>query len=93
MVVAVGVDDATTALCGMWVAPGVRGTGTADALVGRVITWARARGCQRVTLEVANQNARAVQFYARMGFEPTGGTNTLPPPREHILEHERALTL
>lgn len=93
MVVGVGVDDATAALCGMWVAPDARGTGAADALVQQMIAWARARGCQRVILEVADQNTRAVQFYARMGFEPTGGTNTLPPPREHILQHERALNL
>lgn len=93
MATGVGVDDTTAALCGMWVAGESRGSGAADALVHAVIAWARARGCRRVILEVADENARAVQFYARMGFEPTGGTGSLPPPREHILEHERELTL
>jgi len=29
----------------------------------------------------------------RMGFEQTGETGSLSPPREHVMEHRRALYL
>lgn len=32
-----------------------------------------------------------IRLYVRKGFEPTGVTGTLPPPRVHILEHQRGL--
>ncbi|MCP3914210.1 MAG: GNAT family N-acetyltransferase [bacterium] len=80
-------------LFAMWVAPGRRGTGVADALVRAVVDWARTAGHARVLLDVADDNARAIEFYARMGFVPTGRVGTLPAPREHVREHERVLEL
>jgi hypothetical protein len=44
-------------------------------------------------LEVANENGAAIGLYARTGFAPNGATGSLPPPRDHILEHQRELTL
>jgi GNAT superfamily N-acetyltransferase len=80
-------------LLSMWVAPGQRGKGVGEALVDAVADWARSMGFTRLLLDVADENGPAIALYARMGFEPTGETSALPFPREHILEHERALEL
>jgi GNAT superfamily N-acetyltransferase len=80
-------------LFGLWVAPEARGTGVGEALVREVVAWARAAGHGRLALDVGDANAPAIALYARTGFVPTGRTGTLPPPRTHVTEHERALDL
>lgn len=52
----------------VYVAPGHRGNGIGHALIERVATWARERGAQGVSLQVAAGNARARKFYERLGF-------------------------
>ena len=84
----------TAGLFSMWVAPEARGRGVGEQLVDAVVDWARAAGgFARVILAVADTNAHAIRLYERKGFVPTGRTGTLPPPRTHVLEHERALEL
>lgn len=80
-------------LFGLWVAPDARGSGVATALVAAVVEWARAARYGSLRLEVADANEPAVRLYAGLGFVPTGGVGALPPPRDHITEHERALGL
>ncbi len=80
-------------LFAMWVAPEARGTGAGAQLVEAVIEWARTGGYERVVLDVADENAAAIALYERHGFVTNGTTGTLPPPREHIREHERELWL
>lgn len=80
-------------LFGMWVAPEVRGRGVGTALVEAVVGWARAGKFKRVVLDVADGNDAAIRLYESSGFVPTGVARTLPPPRQHIQEHERALDL
>lgn len=80
-------------LVSMWVAPDHRRSGTGRALVQAVVAWAREAGFQTLVLDVADENTSAIAFYERLGFQRTGRTGTLPPPRIHITEHERALTL
>lgn len=80
-------------LYAMWVAPKARGSGAGTALIRAVIEWARGADYRSLRLEVADANEHAVRLYARLGFEPTGVTGTMPAPREHITEHERALDL
>ncbi len=80
-------------LLSMWVAPAVRGKGVGEALIDAVVDWARSEGFVHLLLDVADENAPAVALYARKGFKPTGETSTLPPPREHIREHQRTLDL
>jgi ribosomal protein S18 acetylase RimI-like enzyme len=80
-------------LLSMWVDPEARGRGVGDALVAAVIDFARAEGSRTVQLDVADDNAPAIALYARHGFAPTGAVGSLPPPREHVAEHRRALTL
>ena len=85
--------EGVAGLFGMWVAPGARGTGVADLLVDEVVAWARSAGFERLVLDVADENAVAIRLYERKGFLPTGRTAHMPAPREHILEHERAIEL
>jgi GNAT superfamily N-acetyltransferase len=88
-----GTGAETGCLISMWVAPQVRRQGVGGALVDAVVAWARSRGATRLLLDVADANAPAVALYARKGFEPNGQSGALPPPREHIREHRRELTL
>lgn len=85
--------DGAAGLFAMWVAPEARGRGVGDELVDAVIDWARQAGYTRVVLDVGDTNVAAIRLYRRKGFERTGRTGTLPEPRAHILEHERALEL
>lgn len=59
-------------LVAMWTHPKMRATGTADALVGAVVDWARADGASQLRLWVADGNERASAFYHRLGFVSTG---------------------
>jgi ribosomal protein S18 acetylase RimI-like enzyme len=65
----------------------------ADALVTAVVRWAESRGFHRLLLDVADENVAAVRFYERMGFRRNGRIGSLPPPREHVREHQRELLL
>lgn len=87
------VHPTDAGLYSVWVAPEVRGSGLADRLILAVVDWARAAGHPRLRLDVADANLRAVGLYARLGFTPTGATSRFPPPREHVVEHERLLDL
>jgi ribosomal protein S18 acetylase RimI-like enzyme len=65
-------------LVAMWVASHARGRGVADRLVGTLLDHARQSGLHRVTLDVADDNERAIGFYERTGFTRTGRTGELP---------------
>jgi GNAT superfamily N-acetyltransferase len=86
-------DTETAWLISMWVAPEARRRGVGAILVDAVINWARANRVSRLLLEVADGNAPAIALYARKGFTPNGEVSTLPPPRDHIREHQRELRL
>ena len=83
----------TAWLISMWVAPEVRRRGVGGLLVDGVVDWARSSGVIRLLLDVSDSNAPAIALYARKGFTPNGEVGTLPPPREHIREHQRELRL
>ena len=87
-------DDPSTAfLISMWVAPFYRVQGVAQSLIEAVVAWARANGFTKLVLDVADDNIAAVNLYEKAGFQATGETGTLPPPRQHIREHRRMLVL
>jgi len=69
-------DPATVFLVAMWVAPELRGTGNARALVERVVDWAGRHGAARVCLSVEPENDRAARLYEKCGFVETRD----PPP-------------
>jgi GNAT superfamily N-acetyltransferase len=81
--------DNAAGLFAMWVAPEARGKGVGDALVAAVINWASENRFERILLDVGDWNRSAINLYKRNGFEPTGHTGTLPPPRTHVTEHQR----
>ena len=57
---------------GMAVHPAVVGTGVATSLLEAVENDLRERGCTTVTLDTTLPLERAIRFYARNGFRPTG---------------------
>ena len=83
----------TAWLISMWVAPEVRGRGVGAALIDAVVEWARSEEFVKLLLDVGDDNVSAIALYTRKGFEPSGEVGTLPPPREHIREHQRILML
>lgn len=83
----------TAGLFGMWVAPEARQRGVGKALVLSVVDWAKSAGFEVLVLDVADDNRPAIALYEQAGFRPTGNVGTLPPPREHLKEHERSLLL
>jgi len=85
--------EGVAGLFGMWVAPEVRRRGIGEKLAHAVIIWARSSGFKRLALEVGNENLPAIGSYSRLGFKRTGSTGSLPPPRDYIFEHARALEL
>lgn len=86
-------DTEAAWLISMWVAPEARRRGVGAILVDAVINWAHANRVSRLLLEVADGNAPAIALYARKGFTPNGEVSALPPPRDHIREHQRELRL
>jgi ribosomal protein S18 acetylase RimI-like enzyme len=91
---AIDDTDASRAfLLSMWVDPAHRRKGIGSKLIQAVADWARSQRLAYLMLDVADNNQRAVELYAAMGFEPTGEVGTLPPPRSFIKEHRRALKL
>jgi len=68
----------TVELVSMYVRPPARGRGVGEALVARVIDWARARNATSVDLWVTETNKPALLLYERCGFTPTGQHQPLP---------------
>lgn len=83
-------DDAR-GLGAMWVAPAWRGRGVASALADAVVTWAIADGGRILGLWVPTDNARAVRFYERQGFEPTDRCQPFPGRRDRSIRELRML--
>jgi GNAT superfamily N-acetyltransferase len=69
-------DPESVFLVAMWVAPELRGTGTARDLVRSVVQWAREHRAARVCLSVEPGNGRAARLYEKCGFVETAD----PPP-------------
>jgi ribosomal protein S18 acetylase RimI-like enzyme len=82
-------DEGEACLVAMWVAPHARGAGVADRLVAALLEHAGTSGLRRVTLDVADDNARAIGCYERLGFRPTGRTGALDH-NEGVTEFEMA---
>jgi GNAT superfamily N-acetyltransferase len=82
-------DGGTALAVAVYVSPPYRGRGVLDDLMAAGAVWARDQGCERLLLDVHQDNGRARAAYRRLGFEPTGGTIDGQNGRE--LEMERAL--
>jgi GNAT superfamily N-acetyltransferase len=78
-------------LMAMWVHPGLRGAGAADALVEDVVDWARSQGVRVVCLLVVDSNLRARRFYERLGFRAPGRTRVRERDGAIEVEMEREI--
>ena len=59
-------------LRGMAVVPEVQGRGIAERLLSAAEMELRNLGCWRVTLDTTQPLERAIRFYVRQGYKPTG---------------------
>lgn len=59
-------------LRGMAVLPEFQGTGVAQGLLDQAVAEIRDNGCRKVTLRTPDSLDRAVRFYTRNGFRPSG---------------------
>lgn len=73
-------DHVSAHVVGVYVSPEMRGTGLAEPLLGATIRWAHEDArADRIRLFVMETNLRAIAFYQRLGFIPTGATMPYPP--------------
>ncbi|WP_329196248.1 GNAT family N-acetyltransferase [Streptomyces sp. NBC_01435] len=75
------VDVHQAHVVGVFVRPGARGAGLAEALFQAGMDWAWSLAeprIERVRLYVHEDNARAAAFYRRIGFVATGRTVPMP---------------
>ena len=56
----------------LWVRDSYRGSGVAEELVARAVRQAREGGCEKLTVDVAVDNERAMAFARDLGFETQG---------------------
>ena len=66
------LDTSEGHLRGMAVAPTWQGSGVADDLLAAIEAELRALGCGRITLDTTEPLHKAVQFYRKHGYEPSG---------------------
>ncbi|SDJ31843.1 Protein N-acetyltransferase, RimJ/RimL family [Actinokineospora alba] len=71
-------DSDDVELISVWARPTLRGTGAGEAVVRAVIDWARGRRAGRITAWATEGNDRALRFYRRLGFIPTGRDDAHP---------------
>jgi len=77
--VSVTVEDPSAAEVNqMWLDEDLRGGDWGAALLAACESFAAAAGVERLTLWVAEGNARAERFYARCGYLATGETEAFP---------------
>lgn len=72
-------DPGQPVLVAVFLDPAFRGGGRLRLLVDEVAAWARDTvGAQRLYLDVARQNPRALKAYTKLGFAPTGRARPHP---------------
>ena len=72
-------EDGSREVVATWVDPAHRRTGTANALIGELVRWARDEGAHSIALWVAEDNARARRLYEKCGFAATGQRDVMRP--------------
>lgn len=85
-----GDGTGVAALTAMWVDPRFRRSGVGQALVRRVIEWARESGYSELLLWVVDGNDGAERLYVHSGFRRTGAAQEVRPGE---LEYELSLGL
>jgi GNAT superfamily N-acetyltransferase len=85
-----GDSSGVAAMTAMWVDPRFRRRGVGEALVEKVMEWARGAGYGLMFLWVTDGNANAERLYARNGFARTGAAQDVRPGQ---LEYEMSKRL
>jgi putative acetyltransferase len=78
----IAFEDDFAELKRMFVRPGARGRGVAQAVLARLQEEARARGVTRLVLETGDAQLDAIRFYEHAGFtrcDAFGAYVTMPP--------------
>jgi len=78
-------------LRGMAVLPEWQGCGIADELLKAAENELAAKGCSHVTLDTTEPLKRAIRFYQRHGYRPSGKTSELFGMA--LREYRKALTV
>jgi ribosomal-protein-alanine N-acetyltransferase len=73
------------------VAPSQRGKGTAELLLADAEALAARRGARVLRLEVRRDNARAIRFYARLGYRKIGEVAQYYADMADALRYEKPL--
>jgi GNAT superfamily N-acetyltransferase len=89
--IASGMQGEEGHLRGMAIRPPWQGRGIAEQLLGTAENDLLAAGCKRVTLDTTAPLERAMRFYRRNGFVPTGGVTDFFGMRLH--EYAKPLIL
>jgi len=76
-------------LRGMAVLPQLRGGGLAQQLLEQAERYVRQQGCTRITLDTTEPLKRAIRFYERNGFRPSGKVQDFFGMR--LIEYEKAI--
>jgi ribosomal protein S18 acetylase RimI-like enzyme len=66
------IESGSAHIRGMAVLPELRGSGIAQKLLAHVEELVATRGCRQVRLETTAPLTRAIGFYERNGYQPTG---------------------
>lgn len=66
------VDSCEGHLRGMAVLPCLQGTGVAAQLLARAESYLLEKNCTRISLDTTEPLQRAIRFYERAGFRPSG---------------------
>ena len=86
-------DPQTAEMTAFWVAPPQRGTGVGNALVAAIVEWAKSQGMTTLHAWVVEDNARALGFYKKLGFQETEERQPhTPDPAKQIKLLTYALT-
>ena len=72
------LELAVAHLIAVYVKPAWRGRGVGHRVSEAVVEWARERGAPEIRLSVSDWNEGARRVYERLGFAPTGVTESLP---------------
>jgi ribosomal protein S18 acetylase RimI-like enzyme len=74
-------------LVGMWVDPGHRRHGVAQALIAEAVRWSRQHWARELIAWVVETNTAARRLYERIGFRPANERQPLPsdPTVEEVL--------
>jgi GNAT superfamily N-acetyltransferase len=76
-------------LRGMAVRPSAQATGVAGRLLAAAEHGLRTAGCRRITLDTTRPLTRAIAFYERHGYTPTGTISDFYGME--LVEYERSL--